>query len=73
MLATVVVLDGGVLTWSETSSTTNAKLIDIDGTDQIDISSGAVAATSFPHATVYVDGSVSSTVDGTWHHVVVVD
>lgn len=58
--------------WIKTSSSTQ-KIINIDGTDQIELSSNSVLATSFPGATIYVDGAVGSTIDSGWHHVVVTD
>jgi len=51
-------------------------LINIDGTDQIEINaSNEVVATSFPAATVYIDGSTatSAITDFNWHHVTIVD
>jgi hypothetical protein len=63
-----------IITWTEsTPATDDFKLIDIDGTDQIEIIDNAIVATSFPAATVYVDGQKETTVDGQWHHVVIVD
>jgi hypothetical protein len=63
-----------VITWNEgAAAVDDFKLIDIDGTDQIEIIDNAIVATSFPAATVYVDGQKGTTVDGQWHHVVIVD
>lgn len=61
--------------WMRADDTTSRKIINIDGTDQIELNgSNEVVATSFPSATVYVDGQTgSATIDGDWHHVVVTD
>ena len=62
--------------WIKRTTIGAEKLIDIDGTDQIEInSSNQVVATSFPAATVYIDGSTASNVinDTDWHHIAVVD
>jgi hypothetical protein len=61
--------------WMKADDNTSRKVINIDGTDQIEInSSSAVVATDFPAATVYVDGSSGSATVGTsWHHVIIVD
>ena len=60
--------------WIKASDITSRKVIDIDGTDQIEISAGSdILATSFPAATIYVDAVVASAVDTEWHHVVIVD
>jgi hypothetical protein len=68
----------GIMTvafWMKAPDVTSQKLISIDGTKQIETNgSDAIVATSFPAATVYVDGIVGSAVkDGQWHHVVVTD
>ena len=62
--------------WIKRTTTGAEKLINIDGTDQIEINgSNQVVATSFPAATVYIDGSTASNVinDKDWHHITVVD
>jgi hypothetical protein len=61
--------------WMKAPDVTSKKLINIDGADQIETSaSDQVVATSFPAATVYVDGVLTSSVrDGQWHHVTVLD
>jgi len=61
--------------WMKGTDVTSKKLINIDGTDQIETNaSDQVVATSFPAATVYVDGAAASTVkDNTWHQVVITD
>ncbi len=61
--------------WMKGDSVISKKIINIDGTDQIETNgSGAITATSFPAATVYVNGAVGSTVaPGNWYHVVVTD
>jgi hypothetical protein len=61
--------------WMKADVTASKKIINIDGTDQIETnSSSEIVATDFPAATVYVDGSSSSaTVDTNWHHVAITD
>jgi len=61
--------------WINADDLTSRKVIDFDGTDQIEIDgSGNILATSFPGTTViYIDGSVSSALTAGWHHVVVTD
>ncbi|MCK9379229.1 MAG: LamG domain-containing protein, partial [Candidatus Moranbacteria bacterium] len=60
--------------WVKTDDATSRKIINIDGTDQIEIDgAGNVLATSFPDATVYVDGAVSPAVDTSWHFVTITD
>lgn len=61
--------------WMQADDTTSRKILNMDGTDQIELNgSSQVTATSFPGTTaVYVDGVVGSTVSSGWHHVVVTD
>ena len=62
--------------WMRADDNTFRPIIDIDGTDEIELSGGAgnvVTATSFPAASVYVDGVSAADVDTGWHHVVVTD
>jgi len=63
--------------WMKPDDATTKKIIDIDGTDQIEIdASGALTATSFPGTTsIYITGSSASvaTATSTWQHVVVTD
>jgi len=63
--------------WMKANDATSQKLINIDGTDQIETNgSDQVVGTSFPGTTVvYVDGSSASTVvkDGQWHQVTITD
>lgn len=61
--------------WIKADTSASKKVIDIDGTDQIELnSSSQVTATSFPAATVYVDGSTASAVvDTGWHFVTITD
>jgi len=61
--------------WLEADDDTSRKVIDLDGSDQIEINgSSNIVATSFPAATVYVDGSTaSSAVTTSWHHVAITD
>jgi hypothetical protein len=51
----------------------NPGLIDIDGTDYIEISSEAINPVSIPSAVVWVDGVKGATavLAGVWHHVVI--
>ena len=61
--------------WLKADDITSRKVIDIDGTDQIEIDgSNDIVATSFPAATIYVDGSsASAAVTTSWHHVTITD
>jgi hypothetical protein len=61
--------------WMRPSATASKKIVNIDGTKQIEINaSHQIAATSFPNPTVYVDGAQASTMPDTeWHFVVVTD
>ena len=57
--------------WIRPHSTTQS-ILDLNGTQSVDITSGTVHANGFSGETVYVDGAVSSTVPTTdWHHVVI--
>jgi hypothetical protein len=50
------------------------KLINIDGTDQIEVLLGYIAATSFPGTTaIYVDGVAGSAITAGWHHIAITD
>lgn len=61
--------------WMKTDDITSRKIMDFDGTDQIEINgSSQITATSFPGTTIiYVDGIVGSTVTSDWHFVAVTD
>lgn len=64
--------------WAKMSTTTlSQKLINIDGTDKIETNGdGEVVATSFPAATVYVNGATATSSiprARDWHHVAVID
>ena len=60
--------------WLKANDITSRKIIDIDGTDQIEIDgSSDIQATSFPTATVYVDGAVASTITSDWHFITITD
>ena len=61
--------------WIKADDVTDRKIIDIDGTDRIELnSSNSIVATDFPAATIYVNNSsASATVEGGWHHVVITD
>jgi len=60
--------------WMKASSVVSKKIMNVDGTTQIEINgSSNVVATSFPSATVYIDGSVASAVDTNWHFVTITD
>lgn len=57
--------------WMRADSTTE-KIIDLNGTANIEVSSGTITANNFTSPTIYVDGEVSSTITADeWHHVVV--
>jgi hypothetical protein len=57
--------------WAKPNSTTQS-IIDMDGTKNIDISSGVVRANNFTTPTIYVDGEQTTTFpDTNWHYVTV--
>ncbi len=61
-----------VLFWIKPNSTTE-KILELNGSVYIDITSGAVAATGFTSPTIYVDNVVSSVISDTdWHYIAVV-
>lgn len=56
------------------SAPITSKVIDLNGSDYIEIDTGNVTPISFPGTTtIYVDGLVGSAVSTAWHHVVVTD
>ncbi len=58
--------------WMKAATGTTQKILDLNGTASLSDVSGTITATSFTSPTIYVDGQVSSTVNDTaWHHVVV--
>jgi hypothetical protein len=61
--------------WMYAHDTTTRDIIDLDGTDQIQLNgSSQIVATGFPAATVYVDGQIGNSVTpNTWHHVLITD
>ena len=60
--------------WMKADDIMDRKIIDIDGTRQIEINgSSQIVATNFPAATVYVDGAAGSTINSDWHHITIVD
>jgi hypothetical protein len=61
--------------WIKADDTTDRKIMDFDGTDQIELnSSNQITATSFPGTTIiYVDGAPGSTINSEWHHIVITD
>lgn len=61
--------------WLKADTITSRKIMDFDGTDQIEIDgSSHILATSFPGTTVvYVDGAVASTIDANWHFITITD
>jgi hypothetical protein len=62
--------------WMQADVTASKKVIDIDGTKQIELDgSSNVVATSFPAATIYLDGlSTSANIpDTNWHFVTITD
>jgi hypothetical protein len=61
--------------WVKANDLTSKKVIDFDGTDQIEIDgSSNILATSFPDTTiVYVDGVASSILTSGWHFVTITD
>lgn len=66
----------GLSFWINPDDISTRKLIDCDGTDQIELdASGNVTATSFPDATVYVNGvqTAGPVVVSVWSHIMVTD
>jgi hypothetical protein len=62
--------------WMQANTTASKKIFNINGTRQIETNgSSNIVATSFPAATVYVDGSSSSAniPDTNWHFVTITD
>ena len=62
--------------WMKADDITSRKIMDFDGTDQIEIDgSGNILATSFPGTVaIYIDGvdkTASPTVDTDWHHIAI--
>jgi hypothetical protein len=57
--------------WLSTGVTTQ-EIINLSATENIEISSGTITATGVPGPTIYIDGTVSSTLpDSKWHHVII--
>jgi len=62
--------------WINPDDVTDRKIINIDGTDQIELNASSnIVATSFPAATIYTNGVAGSgpLKTGVWTHVAVVD
>ncbi|MBU4031119.1 LamG domain-containing protein, partial [Patescibacteria group bacterium] len=60
--------------WIKADIVASKKIIDIDGTDQIETdASGNILATSFPTATIYIDSAVASLITTDWHFVAITD
>lgn len=59
--------------WMKADDITTRPVINIDGTDKVDIGTNAIVATSFPASTIYIDGTAGSTITTGWHHVVITD
>jgi len=61
--------------WVSVEDLASQLLMQINASDKIETNgSGTVLATSFPAATVYVDGTVGGALsDSGWHHVLVTD
>ncbi len=62
--------------WMKADDITSRKIMDFDGTDQIEIDgSGNILATSFPGTVaIYIDGvnkTASPTIDTDWHHIAI--
>jgi hypothetical protein len=62
--------------WMKADDITDRKIMDFDGTDQIEIDgSSNILATSFPGAVaIYIDGvnkTASPTIDTNWHHIAI--
>lgn len=56
--------------WIKADNTTK-KILDLNGSAYVEVSSGTITATGWTSPTIYVDGVVSSTIDTNWHHVVI--
>lgn len=61
--------------WIKTSDTTTQEVLDLDGTDHIEINaSSQIAPASFPGTTnTFIDGQPGSSITSDWHHVVITD
>jgi hypothetical protein len=60
--------------WMKAEPAVSRKIMDFDGTRQIEInSSSQIAATGFPAPTIYVNGVATSTVNTDWRFVAVTD
>jgi len=64
--------------WLKADDITERKIMDIDGTDQIELNSSSnIVATDFPGTvSIYIDGinkTSSPTIDTNWHHIVITD
>jgi len=53
------------------SAAPSSKIIDLNGTANIEVSSGTITANSFIDSTIYVDGSAASTIDSDWRFVAI--
>src|SRR3990167_7317139 len=56
--------------WIKPDSTTK-KIIDLNGTANIEVVAQTIAANGFTSPTIYVDGAVSSIIDTNWHFVTI--
>jgi len=61
--------------WIKADDLTDRKVMDLNGTEQIEIDgTGNIAATNFPGTTtIYIDGTASSALTAGWHHIVITD
>ena len=59
--------------WLNNSNATDGILELINNSTYVSISSGAIAATGFTSASIYVNGIATSTLSSGWNHVVVTD
>ncbi|MCD6150027.1 LamG domain-containing protein, partial [bacterium] len=59
--------------WIKADDLTDRKVMDLNGTEQIEIDgTGNIAATNFPGTTtIYIDGTASSALTAGWHHIVI--
>ena len=60
--------------WLKADDIISRKIINIDGTDQIEIDANSnIVATDFPAATIYVDALASSVISREWNFITIID
>jgi hypothetical protein len=56
--------------WIKADDTTK-KILGLNSTQYVEVSSGAITATGWTSPSIYVDGVSTTTIDTNWHHVVI--